>query len=139
MTKSIRERNVIHYDVRVSNCRLADNPITAFWILGEREGQIQQLTPSEIPKFRPIIVRENSQQLEFTLGVFREIEDPIVDNPILVKLVDCVPKAFIRINGTEIELNEIWAKISILRMGVRYLLIKGKAPNGTRVTHRIEA
>lgn len=139
MTKSIREKNVIHYDVKVKDCKLANKPISAFWILGEKSGEVQQLKKDEIPKFAPEIVRENSQELEFTLGAFNEIDNEIVDNPILVKLVNCEPKAFIKINGQDIELKEIHAKISILKMGVKYLLIKGKKADGSAFSHKIDA
>lgn len=139
ITKSIREKNVIHYDVKVKDCQLTNRPISAYWILGEQQGQIQQLKTDEIPKFAPQIVRQDIDELQFTLGAFNEVDNEIVNNPILVKLVGCEAKAFIKVKGQEIELKEIHAQISILRMGVKYLLLKGKKANGDAFTYKINA
>lgn len=140
MTKSIRQKNVIHFDANVQNCTLTDKTITAFWILGEKQGQRQELTPSEIPKFAPQIVSNDGKQLEFTLGAFSEVQDSVTDQPILVKLdSNCEAKAYVTVNGEKILLNEVHAKISILKMGVKYLLLKGKKSNGSNFTYQIDA
>ncbi len=138
LTKSVREKNVIHYDAKIENCQLKDNSITAFWILGEKQGQRQELTREEIPKFQPKIIHNNGQELEFTIGSFNEVQNEIADHPIAVKLVNCEPKAYLRYNGEDIELNEIYAKISIIKMGVKYLLIKGKKINGSKFSYKVD-
>lgn len=137
MTKSIREKNIIHYDIKVKDCRLMNKSLTAFWILGEKQGQVQQLKPDEVTQFAPKIVSEHGDGLEFTLPAFEELQSEITENPIRVKLVGCQPKAFVKIDGESIELQEIYAKISILKRGVKYLLIKGKRADGSKFSYKI--
>lgn len=138
ITKSIREKNAIHYDIKVKDCRMTDKALSAFWILGEKSNSFQALTKEEIPKYAPEVIRENGQELEFTVPVFSELNDRSVEKNILVKLINCRPKAFVKIDGNEYELNEIHAKISIFKMGVKYILIKTKKPNGQAFKYKVD-
>lgn len=139
-TKSFRPKNVLHFSVNTKDCRIADkSPIINYWIMGEEKGQKEGLTKDEKKLFTPEIIRENGHELEFIIGEMGELcEDPIIKSPILVRMIDCKPKAFIRINGEDIELKEIYADISLLRQKIKYLVITGKRPNGKLIKHRID-
>ncbi len=138
-TKNILVKNVLHYDVKVDNCQLANKGLNTFWIMGASKGQRAAMTKDESARFAPVILRESDQEIEFTLPVFNEMNNPIANNPILVKMVSCKPKAYVKINGQSIELNEVYAHISLFKMCLKYLLIKGKKINGADFSHRIDA
>jgi hypothetical protein len=138
MSKSIREKNMIHYDVKVTNCKLSESSLTAFWLLGEKDGTPrQELTPKEVPDYRPKIVHSNDQEIEFVLGAFDKIENEITDHPISIKLVNCEPRAYVRLNGEDIQMTRVHATISLLKMGVKYLTVTGKKADGSDFSYRI--
>jgi hypothetical protein len=135
--KSMNPKNVLHYKANVADCKLKTSSVSAYWIMGEEDGQTEGLTSKEKPYFNPKIAYENATDADFSMGAIEKMGSNLPDKNIRVRLENCVPKAFLELKGQEIQLTEIYVSVNML-MSVKYMTITGIAPNGEKVTSKIE-
>jgi hypothetical protein len=135
--KSMNPKNVLHFKAAVESCKLKNPGVTAYWIMGEKDGHQEGLLSNELPYFAPKISYSKETEADFSIGAMEKMGSKIPDKSIRVRLEDCKPKAFIELNGQEIQLTEIYVSVNLF-MSVKYMTIAGIAPNGEKVSHRIE-
>lgn len=135
--KSMNPKNVLHYKANVAGCKLLSPAVTPYWIMGEEGGHTEDLTSKETSYFAPKDVYQKSADADFTLGALEKMGSKIKDQTIQVRLENCVPKAYLELNGREIQVKEIFVSVSML-MAVKYMTITGIAPNGQQTTVRID-
>ena len=130
-------KNVLHYKANFADCKLKTSSVSAYWIMGEEDGQTEGLTSKEKPYFNPQNAYENDTDADFTLGAIEKMGSNLPDKNIRVRLENCVPKAFLELKGLEIQLTEIYVSVNMF-MSVKYMTITGIAPNGEKVKIKIE-
>ncbi len=135
--KSMNPKNVLHYKVNVDNCKLKAPAISAYWIMGEEGGGQEVLSSKEKSYFQPKISYSNSSEADFSIGAMEEMGSKIPDKSIRVRLENCKPKAFLEVNGTEVELKDIFVSVNFI-MSVNYMNISGISPNGAKITKKIQ-
>lgn len=132
--KSMRPKNVLHFTAKVEACKLKS--VDNHWIMGETDGHREAINSSERPYFLPKVTYSKDTELDFTMGAMERMAGKLEDTTIRVRLVNCVPKAYIDVNRQEIQLQEIYASVGLL-MNVKSLTIKGIGPNGAPVSKTI--
>ena len=135
--KNMNPKNELHFKAEVASCKLKSPAVTAYWVMGEQDGHTEGLTSKEKPYFQPKISFANSVDADFTIGAMEKMGKKLPDQSITVRLENCKPKAFLEIDGQEIQITEIFVQVNML-MSVRYMNISGIAPNGQKVIRRIE-
>jgi hypothetical protein len=137
MKKSLNPRNVLHFKANVENCKFKHPAITNYWVMGETDGHIEGLAENEKAYFQPKVTYQKEKELDFTMGAIERMGSKLEDNSIRVRLVNCKPKAYIDIKHQELQLTELYVSVNLF-MSVKYMNITGIAPNGSKITHRIE-
>lgn len=138
--KSLNKRNVLHFKVNIKDCKIQSPAITNYWVMGETDGHIEDLTPRERRYFAPKISYESENEAIFTFGAIEMIGD-LPNKDITVRLENCVPKAYGEINKQEIQLQEIYVAGRItytLNWITHYMLITGLGADGTQQTFKME-
>ncbi len=135
--KSMNPLNVLHFKAEVEACKLKTPAITAYWFMGEQDGHVEGLTSKEKPYFSPKITYAKETEADFSIGAMEKMGALIPDQSIRLRLVNCKPKAFLDFQGQEIQLTEIYVSVNLF-MSVKYMTLTGLAPNGQKVTHRID-
>lgn len=135
--KNMNPKNVLHYKANVQNCKLKTPPVTPYWVMGEEDGHTEDLLEKEKPYFKPKISYAKDSEADFSIGAMEKMGSKIPDQSIRVRLENCKAKAFIEFKGQEIQLTEIEANVNFL-ISVRYMIISGIRPDGTKITHKIE-
>jgi hypothetical protein len=135
--KNMNPKNELHFKAEVQDCKLKTPSASAYWVLGEEDRHTEGLTNKEKPYFQPKISYSNSVEADFTFGALEKMGKKLPDQTINLRLENCKPKAFLEVNGQEIQIKEIYANVNIL-MIVRSMIISGIAPNGEKVSHKIE-
>ena len=135
--KSMNPKNVLHFKAEVTACKLKAPAVSSYWVMGEDDGHIEGLLSKELPYFAPKISYTKETEADFSIGAMEKMGSKIPDKSIRVRLEDCKAKAFINLNGQEIQINEIYVSVNLF-MSVKYMTIAGIAPNGEKVSHRIE-
>lgn len=135
--KSMNPKNVLHFKAEVVGCKLKTPAVSAYWIMGEQDGHVEGLTSKEQPYFSPKITYAKETEADFSIGAMEKMGSQIPDKSIRVRLENCKPKAFLDFEGQEIQLTEIYVSVNLF-MSVKYMTISGLAPNGQRVSHRID-
>jgi hypothetical protein len=134
--KSMNPKNVLHYKVNIKDCKIQSPAITPYWTMGEDDGHVEALTSKEKSYFAPKNVYEKSSDADFSFGALEKMGDKISDQSISIRLENCKPKAFMEMNGREIQLTEIYVSVSML-MSVKYMEITGLTSNGARLKTKI--
>lgn len=137
MKKSLNPKNVLHFKAEVANCKLKTPAVSVYWIMGEEDGHVEGLTSKEAPYFSPKISYAKETEADFSIGAMEKMGSQIPDKSIRVRLENCKPKAFLDFEGQEIQLTEIYVSVNLF-MSVKYMTISGLAPNGQKVTRRID-
>ena len=135
--KNMNPKNELHFKAEVASCKLKTPAVSAYWLMGEEDGHTEGLTSNEKPYFEPKISFTNSVDADFTIGAMEKMGKKLPDQNIRVRLENCKPKAFLEVEGQEIQITEIFVQVNML-MSVKYMNISGIAPNGQKVSHRIE-
>ncbi len=135
--KNMNPKNELHFKAEVDSCKLKSPAVSAYWVMGEQDGHTEGLTSKEKPYFQPKISFSNSVDADFTIGAIEKMGKKLPDQIISVRLENCKPKAFLKIDGQEIQITEIFAQVNIL-MSVKYMNITGISPNGQKISHKIE-
>lgn len=135
--KSMNPANVLHFKVEVAACKLKTPAISAYWIMGEQDSHVEGLTSKEVPYFSPKITYAKETEADFSIGAMEKMGSQIPDQSIRVRLENCKPKAFIDFAGQEIQITEIYVSVNLF-MSVKYMTITGLAPNGQKVSHKID-
>jgi len=135
--KSMNPKNVLHYKANVTACKLKSPAVLPYWIMGEENGQVEGLTTKEVTYFSPKIAYAKETEADFLIGAMEKMGSKIPDKSVRVRIENCKPKAFLEINGREIQVTEIFVNVNFM-MSVKYMIITGLAPNGLKVTHRID-
>jgi hypothetical protein len=135
--KNVNPQNVLHYKAHASNCEFKNPSVTAFWVMGEDKGQIESLTSKELEYLKPKIIYNKENEVDFTIGAIEELKGKITDKDISVRIVDCAPKAFIEIDGREVEIKEINLNLSTF-LTVKDVTITGKSASGEIIKKKIE-
>ncbi len=135
--KSLNPKNVLHFKVNVNNCKLSSPAISPYWVMGEENGQTEGLTSKEKPYFQPKISYSNSSEADFSIGAMEEMGCKIPDQTIKVRLENCKPKAYLDIDGSEVQLTDINVSVNLF-MSVSQMTINGVAPNGSKVSKKIK-
>jgi hypothetical protein len=133
--KSMNPKNVLHYKAVVEGCKL--KTVSAYWIMGEDDGHLEGLTSKETSYFQPKISYAKETEADFSIGAMEKMGSKIPDKSIRVRLENCKPKAFLELNGQEIQLTQIDVSVNLF-MSVKYMTITGQAPNGEKISHQIE-
>ncbi len=105
--------------------------------MGEENGQVEGLTSKEKPYFQPKISYSNSTEADFSIGAMEEMGCKIPDQTIKVRLENCRPKAYLEIDGSEIQLTDINVSVNLF-MSVSQMTINGVAPNGSKISKKIK-
>ncbi len=134
--KSMNPKNVLHFKANVNNCKLASPAVSAYWVMGEERGQIEGLTIQEKPYFQPKISYSSSTEADFSIGAMEKLGSKIPDKTIKIQLENCLPKAYLEIEGREIQLTDINVSVNFL-MTVREMVISGVSASGDRVSKKI--
>jgi hypothetical protein len=135
--KSLNPKNVLHFKANINNCKLTSPAISAYWVMGEENAQVESLTNKEKPYFQPKISYSNSTEVDFSIGAMEEMGCKIPDQTIKVRLENCRPKAFLEIDGSEIQLTDINVSVNLF-MSVSQMTINGVAPNGSKISKKIK-
>lgn len=136
LKKSYNPKNVLHFTAKVEGCTLKN--INNHWIMGEQNGHIENLSSAEVSYFKPQISYKKETELDFTMGAIDKMGSRIEDNTIRVRLVKCIPKAYIDIDGQEIQLTEIYAAVGFMGLSVKSLTISGIGASGIKVSKTIK-
>ncbi|MBA2403759.1 MAG: DUF4833 domain-containing protein [Bdellovibrionales bacterium] len=134
--KSMNPKNVLHYKANVAGCKLQSPSVTPYWVMGESGGHTEGLTSREKPYFAPKDVYERATDADFTFGAMEKMGSKITDKTVQIRLDNCVPKAYLDLNGGEIQITEIYVSVNML-MSVKYMTITGVKSDGTKTTVRI--
>lgn len=135
--KNMNPKNVLRYKANVENCKLKTPAVSAYWVMGEEDGHTEDLLEKEKAYFKPKISYAKDTEADFSIGVMEKMGSKIPDQSIRVRLENCKAKAFIELKGQEIQLLEIEANVNLL-MSMRYVIISGIRPDGTKINHKIE-
>lgn len=135
--KSINPKNVLHYKAQTENCRFKKNAVSAYWIMGEEDNQIEDLTATERPVYLPKLSYVKEKEADFSIGAMDRMGNRLVARTIRVALENCQPRAYLEIEGQEILLKEIDVKLSGI-MSVKSMTIAGKRPDGSDYAHTIQ-
>jgi hypothetical protein len=134
--KSMNPKNVLHFKANVNNCKLDSSAVSAYWVMGEERGQIEGLTIHEKPYFQPKISYLSPSEVDFSIGAMEKLGSKIPDKTIKIQLENCLPKAYLEIEGREIQLTDINVSVNFL-MTVREMVISGISASGARVSKKI--
>lgn len=135
--KNLNPKNTLHFKAQVDSCKLKRPAVTAYWVMGEEDGHTEAVAENEKPFFQPKISFANSLDADFTIGAMEKMGKKLSDQNITVRLENCKPKAFLEFDGQEIQITEIFVQVNML-MSLKYMNISGIAPNGQRISRRIE-
>jgi hypothetical protein len=135
--KSMNPKNVLHFKANVEACKLKSPAVTAYWVMGEEDGHTEGLTSQEKPYFQPKISYAKETESDFSLGAMEKMGSKIPDKSIRVRLENCKPKAFIELNGGEVQLTNINVSVNMF-MSVKSMTISGIAQDGSKVSHKID-
>jgi hypothetical protein len=113
VTKNHNPKNVLHFDAEVRNCKFASGAISNFWKMGEEEGQKEDLSKKEEEYFEPKVVSSDQKEINFSLEAMDKMDSDI-EGPIKVKLEDCVPHAYVTVEGEDVKLSEINVELGFL-------------------------
>ena len=134
--KSMNPKNVLHYKVNVKDCKIQTSPVTPYWTMGESDGHEEGLSSKEKSYFAPKNVYQKSTDADFSFGALEKMGKKIPDQSIQIRLENCQPKAFMEINGREIQLTEIYVSLTML-MSVKYMEISGLTSSGVKLKTKI--
>jgi hypothetical protein len=135
--KSLNPKNILHFKANTQNCKLGTPAVSAYWVMGEEESQIEGLTSKEKPYFQPKISYANSTEADFSIGAMEEMGCKIPDQTIKVRMENCRAKAYLEIDGREVQLTDINVSVNLF-MSVSQMTISGQDPNGSKVTKKIK-
>jgi Domain of unknown function (DUF4833) len=135
--KNINPKNILHFKAHVQDCELKSPAISAFWVMGEKNGQIESLSGKEIEYLKPKITYLKKDEVDFTIGAIEELEGKISDEKISVRLENCNAKAFIELDGKEIQLKEININLGAF-MSVEDVTLSGLSQDGRQIKKKIE-
>ena len=135
--KNMNPKNVLRYKANVENCKLKSPAVTPYWVMGEEDGHTEDLLEKEKPYFKPKITYAKETEADFSIGAMEKMGSKIPDQSIRVRLENCKAKAFVEFKGQEIQLTEIEANVNLF-MSVRYMIISGLKPDGSKFTQKIE-
>ena len=135
--KSLNPKNILHFKAVVESCKLKSPSVTNYWRMGEDDGHIESLSSKEQPFFAPKVTYAKENEADFSFGAIEKMGAKIPNKTISIRLEKCKPKAFLEIKGQEVQLTEIYVSVNML-MSVKYMTITGLAPNGAKVSHKIE-
>lgn len=136
ITKNRTPKNILHYKANVVNCEFAKTPVTPYWILGEERGQTEAITNSEKGMFQPKVTYQKATEVDFSIGAMERLGNSLPNKKISVRIENCQAKAYLEVKGQEMELKEIYAQIKLL--SISSLTLSGFAPNGSKISHKIE-
>lgn len=135
--KSANPKNVLHFHANVEACEFQTPAIRNFWIMGEEDGQRENINSAERPFFTPKMSYQSKKEVDFTMGVIEKMKGKVDDPKVKVRLVNCKPKAYFEVEGNEIQVKRIFVKVNML-INVKYVTITGIAANGSMVTYTIK-
>jgi len=133
--KNINPKNVLHYKADVVQCKLKS--VTPYWVMGEVDGRIEDLTTHEKTYFEPKISYNNGTEVDFSMGALDKMGSKLSDKIVKVRLENCKPRAILEIRDQETQITEISVVVNML-MVVKSMTITGLDSVGSRVAIKIE-
>jgi len=116
--KDFHAKNVLYYTVKTEDGVLVDNSITTLWHMGEKgEGVVEPLANNKEQQLAPTYIKGHAQEIEFSLEALKMFADKLDSNSIIVRMEDDKPKAFVKIEGAEAELTEIYLEMNTTAFG----------------------
>lgn len=131
ISKTYKEKNVLHYQAVVKNCKLVAPYIAPVWHMGEERGQSEGLTSQERKYFEPKVAYAKDSEVDFTLGAMKELKMGGNNfKSITVRLEGCRAKAYSEYKNEDIQMKNIHLQASLL--SVSGATITGTKANGSR-------
>lgn len=136
ITKNRTPKNELHYKANIENCEFKTPGVSGYWLMGEEDGHLEDLLKSELKMYAPRISYQKASEVDFTIGAMDRLGSQVPNKTIKVRMVDCQPKAYLEVKGTEIEINEIYVQIKLI--SVDYMIINGINPDGSVAKIKID-
>lgn len=137
--KDYNQKNVLHYgiNINVPSCTIAHRQngapsFNTYWILGEKKGQRQNPTKSDLDKLGPRIVSHDDHSVRFSMKALNEIDINNKQIEVRAEIVngECQVRGYVDLNdGREISLTRIFANISTvigIPTGVSSIRVEGR-------------
>jgi hypothetical protein len=134
LKKTSNPKNVLHFSAETKDCKLTKPSVKAYWVMGEEDGQKEDLLKIERPFFQPRITYISETETDFSFGALDKMGERLPDKTIRVRVEKCQAKAFIDIKGREIQLKEIFVKMGLL-LNVKELTVKGIGADGSAINY----
>ena len=131
VSKTYKEKNVLHYKAVVKNCKLVAPYVTTQWVMGAEKGQLEGLTNQEKKFFEPKVGYAKDTEADFTLGAMKELNLGANDfKKITIQMKGCKAIAVSDYKNDEITVKNIHLQASLL--SVSGATITGTKANGSR-------
>ena len=131
VSKTYKEKNVLHYKAVVKNCKLAAPYVSTVWVMGEERGQLEGLTNQEKKFFEPKVSYAKDTEVDFSLGAMKELKLGANDfKKITIQMKGCKAIAVSDYKNEEITVKNIHLQASLL--SVSGATITGTKPSGSR-------
>lgn len=144
--KNMRAKNYIDVSVETDSRCLLQKKVFLHWIMGQENGQREELSPDEKKDFDPVVkyIKPDRTELDFSIAQEDKIKAYIPDPTITVRAskvgTACKTKAYITIDNLEVELKEVMMNIGVKLSGVglKSAVIIGTLSNGTSFNKTIK-
>ncbi len=134
LKKSRNKLNVLHFDVKKdANCKFPKNAVSAYWIMGEDNGEVLGLNSKEKEYFQPKEIYNDGKEIRFKFGALKKMSDSIPKQEVEVHMENCKPVAYLDLDGQEIKLTEIFSNVNMLMMPIDFT-VKGTTSSGSKFT-----
>lgn len=131
VSKSVKPKNVLHYEAAIKNCSFVSPFVNAQWKMDEERGQREGLTATEKKYLQPKVTYNKDKEFDFTLDAVKELKVTGTDlREIKVRLVNCEARAYTEYKGQEIQLTNIHLKTTLI--SVTGATITGKKADGSK-------
>ena len=134
--KNHNPKNELHYKANIVDCKLKVPAVIGYWVMGEEDGHLEDLTRNEGPIYKPRISYQNEVEADFSIGAMDRMGSKLPNKTIKVRMENCQPKSYLEINGVEIQLSNIYVQVKLI--SVDYMILYGTNPAGEKVSHKID-
>lgn len=136
ITKNKTPKNELHYKANIENCKFKTTAVSGYWLMGEEDGHLEDLLRSELKMYAPRVSYQKENEVDFSIGAMDRLGNQLPNKTIKVRLEDCAPKAYLEVNGVELQLTDIYVQIQFI--SVKYMILTGTLPDGSKYSHRID-
>lgn len=138
ITKNFNTKNVLHYEAIVKDCKLVHPYVSVYWIVGENNGEEAKLNFTQRSLAPKVLDDANEYEAEFTLKALKGVRIEGAKNSFIMRMVDCKPKAYVVIDGQEVELSEIHAEFTgMFNTDLQDVIIRGTRPDKSKFKLKI--